>query len=96
MSFRKYDLGCSSRIPDPDFLPIPDPQTLIFYPSRIQGPKAPDPDPQHCNILNSLVWIWDGNILIRNKHPESATLFSCEGTRWQTAVTSSCWRRGGW
>ncbi len=32
---RKYDLGCSSRIPDPDpdFLPIP------------------DPDPQHCLIL---------------------------------------------
>jgi hypothetical protein len=27
ISYRKYDLGCSSRIPDPDpdFLPIPDP-----------------------------------------------------------------------
>jgi hypothetical protein len=25
LSYRKYDPGCSSRIPDPDFLPIPDP-----------------------------------------------------------------------
>ncbi len=25
LSSRKYDPGCSSRIPDPDFLPIPDP-----------------------------------------------------------------------
>ncbi len=44
---RKYDPGCSSRIPDPDadFLPIPDPGVK----------KAPDPgsesatlDPEHC------------------------------------------------
>jgi hypothetical protein len=35
LSSRKYDLGCSSRIPDPDpdFLPIPDPGVR----------KAPDP-----------------------------------------------------
>jgi hypothetical protein len=25
LSSRKYDPGCSIRIPDPDFLPIPDP-----------------------------------------------------------------------
>jgi hypothetical protein len=41
LSSRKYDPGCSSRIPDPDadFLPIsiPDPGVK----------KAPDPDPQH-------------------------------------------------
>ena len=39
LSFRKYDPGCSSRIPDPDadFLLIPDPGVK----------KAPDPDPQH-------------------------------------------------
>ncbi len=42
LSSRKYDSGCSSRIPDPDpdFLLIPDPR------SRIQDPgvkKAPDP-----------------------------------------------------
>ncbi len=37
LSSRKYDLGCSSRIPDPD---------ADFYPSRIPDPgvkKAPDP-----------------------------------------------------
>ncbi len=42
LSTRKYDPGCSSRIPDPD---------ADFYPSRIQGSKRhriPDPDPQHC------------------------------------------------
>jgi hypothetical protein len=35
LSYRKYDPGCSSRIPDPDadFLPIPDPGVK----------KAPDP-----------------------------------------------------
>ncbi len=44
LSTRKYDPGCSSRIPDPDadFLPIPDPR------SRIQGSKRRRiPDPQH-------------------------------------------------
>jgi hypothetical protein len=49
LSSRKYDLGCSSRIsdPDPDFLPIPD------LGSRIQGSKRhriPDPDLQHCFV----------------------------------------------
>jgi hypothetical protein len=35
---RKYDLGCSSQIPDPDadFLPIPDPDPGVK--------KAPDPE----------------------------------------------------
>ncbi len=46
LSSKKYDLGCSFRIPDPDtdFLPIPDPGY------HIQGWKKhwiPDPDPQH-------------------------------------------------
>ncbi len=42
LSSRKYDSGCSSRIPDPDpdFLPIPDPGSLILDPGVI---KAPDP-----------------------------------------------------
>jgi len=37
LSSRKYDPGCSSRIPDPDadFLPIPDPGS--------RGQKTPDP-----------------------------------------------------
>jgi hypothetical protein len=41
LSSRKYDQGCSSRIPDldADFLPIPDPDPGVK--------KAPDPDPQH-------------------------------------------------
>jgi hypothetical protein len=42
LSCKKYDPGCSSRIPDPDagFLPIPDSG------SRIQGSKRhPIPDP---------------------------------------------------
>jgi hypothetical protein len=46
LSFKKYYPGCSSRIPDADFLPsrIPDP--------RSRGQKGtqsriPDPDPQH-------------------------------------------------
>jgi hypothetical protein len=39
LSSRKYDPGCSFRIPDldPDFLSIPDPGVK----------KAPDPDPQY-------------------------------------------------
>ncbi len=45
LSSRKYDPGCSSRIPDPD----PD-----FCPSRIQGSKRHRiPDPQHCYALFS-------------------------------------------
>jgi hypothetical protein len=45
-SSRKYDPGCSSRIPDPDpdFFPIPDPG------SQIQGSKMHRiPDPQQCS-----------------------------------------------
>ena len=41
LSSKKYDPGCSFRIPDPD---------ADFLPSRIQGSKRhtiPDPDPQH-------------------------------------------------
>jgi hypothetical protein len=37
LSSRKYDPGCSSRIPDPDFMAIPDRGVK----------KAPDPGPQH-------------------------------------------------
>jgi hypothetical protein len=52
---RKYDPGCSSRITDPDFLPIPDPG------SRIQGSKRhriPDQDPQHCwKLLKYLLYV---------------------------------------
>ncbi len=46
LSFRKNNLRCSSRIPDPDFFPIPDPESW----SRIQGSKKHRimvPDPQH-------------------------------------------------
>ncbi len=49
LSSKKYDPGCSSRIPDPD---------ADFLPSRIPDPgsrgqkgtqsRIPDPDPQHC------------------------------------------------
>jgi hypothetical protein len=42
LSSRKYDLGCSSRDPDPDILPIPDP--------RSRGEKGTGswiPDPQY-------------------------------------------------
>jgi hypothetical protein len=41
LSSKKYDPGCSSRIPDPD---------ADFLPSRIPGSKRhpiPDPDPQY-------------------------------------------------
>jgi hypothetical protein len=41
LSSRKYDPGCSSRIPDPD---------ADFHPSRILESKRhriPDPDPQN-------------------------------------------------
>ncbi len=43
LSSRKYDPGCSSRVPDPDadFLPIPDPGSKRH---RI-------PDPQHCLVV---------------------------------------------
>ena len=53
LSSKKYDPGCSSRIPDPDadFLPslIPDPGV-----KKVPNPgsRIPDPDPQHCRILD--------------------------------------------
>ena len=53
LSSRKYDPGCSSRIPDKgaDFLPIPDPGSRgqKGTGSRISDPgsRIPDPDPQH-------------------------------------------------
>jgi hypothetical protein len=46
LSSRKYDLGCTSRIRIPDFLPIPDPGGQKSTGSRIQGSKRdriPDP-----------------------------------------------------
>jgi hypothetical protein len=48
LSSRKYDPGCSSRIPDPDpyFLPIPDPGSRG---QKGTGSLIPDPDPQHCS-----------------------------------------------
>jgi hypothetical protein len=45
LSSRKYDPGCSSRIPDPD---------ADFYPSRIPDPgvkKAPDPGSGSATLL---------------------------------------------
>jgi len=45
LSSRKYDPGCSSRI-----------RILIFYPSRIQGPKRHRiPDPQNWLMLTSML-----------------------------------------
>jgi hypothetical protein len=48
LSSKKYDPGCSSRIPDPDadFLPsrIPDPGIKKAPKPRS---RIPDPDPQH-------------------------------------------------
>ena len=48
LSSKKYDPGCSSRIPDPDadFLPsrIPDPGVKE---APNPGSRIPDPDPQH-------------------------------------------------
>jgi hypothetical protein len=48
----KYDLGCPSRIriPDPGFLPIPDPRSRC---QKGTGSGIPDPDPQH--------WLLDWN-----------------------------------
>jgi hypothetical protein len=43
LSYRKYDPGCPLSIPDPDFLPIPDPRVK----------KAADPDPQHVSRRES-------------------------------------------
>jgi hypothetical protein len=60
LSSRKYDPGCSSRIPDPDpyLLPIQDPGV-----KRAPGPGSliPDPDPQHwfkyiIFIVRVLLW----------------------------------------
>jgi hypothetical protein len=44
---RKYDQGCSPqiRIPDPDFLPIPDPWSRSQKGTRS---RILNPDPQHC------------------------------------------------
>jgi hypothetical protein len=56
LSSKKYDPGCSSRIPDPD---------ADFLPSRIPVPgsrgqkstqsRIPDPDPQHATLLELFV-----------------------------------------
>jgi hypothetical protein len=53
LSSRKYDPGCSSRIPDPDadFLSIPDPRSRI---QRSKRHRIPDPDPQHW-----ILWIYE-------------------------------------
>jgi hypothetical protein len=47
LSSKKYNLGCSSRIPDPDayFLPIPDPGSRGHKGTQS---RIPDPDPQLC------------------------------------------------
>jgi hypothetical protein len=42
LSYRKKDLGCSQRILDPDFLPIPDPEIK----------KAPDPGSESATLLS--------------------------------------------
>jgi hypothetical protein len=47
LSTQKYDPGFSSRIriPDPDFLPIPNPGSRG---QKGTGSRIQDPDPQHC------------------------------------------------
>ncbi len=54
LSSKKYDPGCSSRIPDPDadFLPIPDPGSRGQKGTRS---RIPDPDPQHW--MEPMLWI---------------------------------------
>ncbi len=55
LSSRKYDPGCSSRIPNPDadFLLIPDPG------SRGQkGTRSRIPDPQHCSSPCFFFFSW--------------------------------------
>jgi hypothetical protein len=64
LSSRKYDLGCSSRIPDPDadFLPIPDPGVK----------KAPDPGSATLVTTQSSVFHFL-QIGIQNLNPDSLT-----------------------
>ncbi len=49
LSSKKYDPGCSSRIPDPGsgcwLSPIPDPRSRG---QKSTQSRIPDPDPQHC------------------------------------------------
>jgi hypothetical protein len=51
LSSKKYDPGCSSRIPDPDadFLPFQDPGSRG---QKGTQSRIPDPDPQHCTKSN--------------------------------------------
>ncbi len=44
LSSRKNDVGCSSRIPGPDFFPFRIPESKKH--------RITDPDPQHCNKTN--------------------------------------------
>ncbi len=62
LSSRKYDPGCSSRIPDPDadFLPIPDPGVK----------KAPDPGSGSATLAESI-----NKRIFATVHPG---LFFCE------------------
>ncbi len=50
LSSKKYDLGCSSRIPGPGsgHSPIPDPGS---WGQKGTQSRIPDPDPQHCLFL---------------------------------------------
>ncbi len=48
LSSRKYDPGCSSRIPNPEFLPVPHPGSSG---QKGTGTRIPDPDPHHRNYL---------------------------------------------
>jgi hypothetical protein len=52
-SSKKYDPGCSSRIPDPDadFLPSRIPE-LGYRGQKGTQSRIPDPDPQHCYLLD--------------------------------------------
>ncbi len=89
LSSRKYDKGCSSRIPDPDadFLPIADPGSRgqKGTESRIQGSKRhriPDPDPQHCRkfkkltLVRSLTAAFSVQISLQNNSCLSVLKFS--------------------
>jgi hypothetical protein len=65
LSSRKYDLGCSSRIPDPDadFLPIPDPgsrgQKGTGSRIRIRNTGFPNPFKLQLNLQTKRGWeIW--------------------------------------
>jgi hypothetical protein len=48
LSSRKYDPGCSFRIPDPDFLPIPNPGVK----------KAPDPGSGSATLAINKLFEW--------------------------------------